>query len=280
MVATYAFFARSADEWRAIRKGCVDAGYPIWLIANIETGFKAYSDDLLQPYAGLFECAYYFALNGAAWNHKPLEQELRETAAFCNRHGATFMPCLWPGYYGAWLTDATASTNRSLGSTRCCAGMTARVCSTHSGCTSPLGTTTTRRRCRRDGSQQKNPAMVRAMSRESKGEPAAKEAEIAFAYLRETMVGRFSGSRRYGCRLPRRRNQGRRSSSERRRRGRRHCSRRAHSAKTGRNANGSFPRRSSRHRRCWCRSSRLRGGKDAHGQVAAGVSRDDLPQES
>ena len=189
VVATYAFFARSADEWRAIRKGCVDAGYPIWLIANIETGFKAYSDDLLQPYAGLFECAYYFALNGAAWNHKPLEQELRETAAFCNRHGATFMPCLWPGYYGAWLNGRNGFYQPFLGFDAllrrydCARMLDAQWL--HVTTWNDHDETTLQTRRLATG----NPAMVRAMSREFKGEPAAKEAEIAFAYLRETMVG-------------------------------------------------------------------------------------------
>lgn len=190
VVDTYTYFAWSADEWRAIRKGCADAGYPIWVIANVERGYEAYSDAKLQPYVGLFDCSYYFSNNGAAWTgHKSLERELRETADFCGRHGAAFMPCLWPGYYGGWLNGRCCYYQPFLGFDAllrrydCARTRNAQWLHVTTWNDHDETTLQTRRLATA------NPAMVRAMSREFKGLSPARESEIQFAYLRETMVG-------------------------------------------------------------------------------------------
>ena len=190
VVDTYTYFAWSADEWRAIRKGCADAGYPIWVIANVERGYEAYSEAKLQPYAGLFECAYYFSNNGIAWaNNKPLEQELRETADFCTRQVALFMPCIWPGYYGGWLNGRCCYYQPFLGFDailrRYDFARTLEVPWLHVTTWNDHDETTLQTRRLATA----NPAMVRAMSREFKGQSPVREPEIQFAYLRETMVG-------------------------------------------------------------------------------------------
>jgi hypothetical protein len=201
VVATYSFFAWTPDEWRAIRKGCADAGYPIGVVANIESGFDNYDDSRLEPYLGTFESAYFFALTGCAWNDtKPLEQEQREAADFCARNGALFMPCLWPGYYGGWLSGRNCFYQPLLGF-----DMLLR----RYGCSRAIDTpwlhiTTwndhdeTTLQSRRLATA--NPALIRAMSREFKGLPPAAKEEIAFAYLRETMAGTVL--RIEGIRLP------------------------------------------------------------------------------
>lgn len=190
VVATYTFFAWSPDEWRAIRKGCADAGHPIWVVANVETGYAAYADERLAPYAGLFDCAYYFSINGAAWSgHKSLERELRETAAFCGRHGACFMPCLWPGYYGGWLNGRNCYYQPFLGFDgllrRYACARTLDAQWLHVTTWNDHDETTLQTRRLATG----NAALIRAMAREFKGEPPAREAEVLFAYLRETLVG-------------------------------------------------------------------------------------------
>ena len=190
IISTYTYFAWSPEEWREIRRGCSEAGYPIWVIANVEQGFTAYSDEKLLPYAGLFEGAYYFSINGAAWaNHKSLEQELQESDAFCKNHGAMFMPCLWPGYYGGWLNGRCSYYQPFRGFDtllrRYDCAQTLKAQWLHITTWNDHDETTLQTRRLTTA----NPAMIRAMSREFKGEEPAKEAEIQFAYLRETLVG-------------------------------------------------------------------------------------------
>lgn len=199
LVGTYTYFGWSAEDWRAIRKGCADAGYPIWVVANIESGYKVYTDERLQPYAGLFECAYFFSNNGVAWvDNKSLEQELREAANFCRSHNARFMPCLWPGYYGGWLNGRCSFYQPFLGFDSllrrygCARTLDAQWLHVTTWNDHDETTMQTRRLTTA------NPAMVRAMSREFKGLPSSGESEMQFAYLRETVVGsllRFEGVR-------------------------------------------------------------------------------------
>ena len=190
VVDTYTFFAWSPDEWRAIRKGCAEAGYPIYVIANIETGYTAYSDAKLDPYAGLVDRAYFFSNNGTAFTgFKSLETENREAADWCARHGAKFMPCLWPGYYGGWLNGRCSYYQPFLGFD---ALLRRWNCAQTLGCDwlhvttwNDHDETTLQSRRLTTG----NPAIVRAMADAFKGRPVAAHADIQFAYLRETIPG-------------------------------------------------------------------------------------------
>ena len=190
VVDTYTYFAWSPDEWRAIRKGCADAGYPIYVIANIETGYTAYSDAKLDPYAGLFERAYYFSNNGCAFTGwKPMETEFDAAAAWCARHGAAFMPCLWPGYYGGWMNGRCCYYQPFLGfgalMRRYDWSRTQRTDWLHVTTWNDHDETTLQSRRLATG----NPPIVRAMSAEFKGAAPAARTEVVFAYLRETMPG-------------------------------------------------------------------------------------------
>ncbi|MBQ0032029.1 MAG: laminin G, partial [bacterium] len=190
VVDTYTFFAWSPEEWRAIRKGCAEAGYPIWVIANIETGYTAYSDAKLDPYAGVIDCAYFFSNNGAAFvDWKPMEAEHAAAAAWCARHGAKFMPCLWPGYYGGWLNGRCCYYQPFLGfdalmrrwdSARAlgCDWLHVTTWNDHDETTLQSRRLTTG-----------NPAIIKAMSDAHKGRSAAARTDVQFAYLRETLPG-------------------------------------------------------------------------------------------
>lgn len=101
VVGTYAFVERGADEWRRIRTACEEAGYPLFLVANVERGLdKPVDEEFLQPFAGTFERAYFFAHTGYAGLSSI--QEARNVQSFGERLGADFMPCLYPGYFGNW----------------------------------------------------------------------------------------------------------------------------------------------------------------------------------
>jgi hypothetical protein len=101
VVNAYTFLGRTPEEWRAVLDGCRDAGYPIYLVANTETFFEPYDDARLEPYADIVDTIYYFSLTGLGGISS--EDENRRAAAFCRRHGKRYMPCLHPGYFGAWM---------------------------------------------------------------------------------------------------------------------------------------------------------------------------------
>lgn len=101
VVATYTWDAWTPDEWRAIREEVKKCGYPLYLIANIDHGYRPFSEDDIRRYAGLFDRQYVFAPPGFT-GIRPLELN-RRCQKICREVGATFMPCVWPGYYGAWF---------------------------------------------------------------------------------------------------------------------------------------------------------------------------------
>ena len=101
VVNAYTFLGHSPEEWREILDGCRAEGFPIYLVANTETFFEPYDDARLEPYTGIFDAIYYFSLTGLAGI--PSEEENRRAADFCRRHGKRYMPCLHPGYFGAWM---------------------------------------------------------------------------------------------------------------------------------------------------------------------------------
>lgn len=101
VVGTYTYLAWTPDEWAEIRRRCAAAGYPIWVMANVETGMSAFSAKRLEPYADQLDGVYFFGLMGMAG--KTMPQEGEEAAAFCRARGKLYMPRLHPAYFGAWL---------------------------------------------------------------------------------------------------------------------------------------------------------------------------------
>ena len=191
VVCTYQFRSRKPGDWRTIRQKCADAGFPLYLVANFMTGFGAVDPNTLAPYAGTFERAYDFAQYGMnRAQRKSLEQETAAGAAFCREHGATYMPCVWPGYYGAWMHGGNCFYQPFCGfDTAQRRFDTWRLVSDadwlHLTTWNDHGETALMPRRLVTG----NRAVVRAMSDEFKGLPLTKKDNVAFAYLRETIPG-------------------------------------------------------------------------------------------
>ncbi len=199
VVCTYTYRAWTPDEWRTIRQGCADAGYPIHVIANIETPFSAFDEKVFAPYAGLFEGAFHFSIMGCGRTpFKSVETEMREADAFCRKNGAAFMPCLWPGYYGGWLSGRCSYYQPFLGfdtlQRRFDAAQALDAQWLHLTTWNDHEETTLQTRRLTTG----NPAIVRAMARAFRGERPAEKADVVFAYLRENIPGtllRFEAQR-------------------------------------------------------------------------------------
>ena len=191
VVCTYTFLRWTPEEWRAIRKECEEAGFPLYLIANVETGFTAFDVKALEPYAGTFERAYHFAHYGMDRNRrKSIERETEECAAFCREHGAVYMPCVWPGYFGAWMMGVNCfyqpfcgfdTAQRRFDTWR----LVPEADWLHLTTYNDHGETSLMPRRLVTG----NRAIVRAMAAEFKGDPLPAEGEVVFAYLREVILG-------------------------------------------------------------------------------------------
>lgn len=191
VVCTYQFRSRKPDAWWTIRQKCADAGFPLYIVANVETGFTAFDSAKLEPYAGTFERAYHFAHYGMdRWRRKSMEQETAECAAFCREHGATYMPCVWPGYFGAWMMGVNCfyqpfcgfdTAQRRFDTWR----LVADADWLHLTTWNDHGETALMPRRLVTG----NRAVVKAMSDEFKGAPPSGKDNVAFAYLREVIPG-------------------------------------------------------------------------------------------
>ncbi len=190
VVATYTYFAWTPDEWAQIRAGCAAAGYPLHLVANVERGFAPFEETKLAAYADQFEAAYYFSLVAQAHGGREvLEDVVRRTASFCDARGKMFVPCLWPGYYGAWLNGRNCFHQPHLGfdtlHRRHQAGGGARTDWLHLTTWNDHDETTLEPRRLTTGLRR----LIRAYAKEFKGQPAAAEVDVQFAYLRETAPG-------------------------------------------------------------------------------------------
>lgn len=191
VVCTYTFLRWTPEEWHAIRKGCEEAGFPLYLIANVETGFNAFDAKALKPYAGTFERAYHFAFYGMdRLRRKSIERETEACAAFCREHGAVYMPCVWPGYFGAWMMGVNCfyqpfcgfdTAQRRFDTWR----LVPEADWLHLTTYNDHGETSLMPRRLVTG----NRAIIRAMADEFKGEPIPEKGEVVFAYLREVIPG-------------------------------------------------------------------------------------------
>ena len=191
VVATFAFLRKTPDEWRAIRKGCEDAGFPLHLVANVETPFKAFDPVKLEPYAGTFERAYHFGCLGMdRGRRKSLEREISECAAFCREHGASYMPSVWPGYFGAWMMGVNCfyqpfcgfdTAQRHFEAWR----LVPEADWLHLTTWNDHAETALMPRRLVPG----NRAAGRAMADEFKGEPPTEKSQVVFSYFREVIPG-------------------------------------------------------------------------------------------
>ena len=190
VVDTYTYFSWTPGEWAQIRRGCADAGYPLYLIANVETGFDSFTEKRLADYADQFDCAYAFSMVAKAHSGKEvLEDVVTRTAAFCDARGKMYMPCLWPGYYGAWLERVNCYYQPFLGfdtlHRRFAAGGGARTDWLHLTTWNDHNETTLEPQRLTSG----NRRLMRSYARAFKGQLPSTENDVHFAYLREVVPG-------------------------------------------------------------------------------------------
>lgn len=102
VIATYAYWRWKPEEWRQLREGLKKAGFELFIIANVDPGvLKSLDAKLLADYADAIDCAYMFGAPGI--NNEHPEENNRILNEFARSRGKLFMPCLHPGYYGAWM---------------------------------------------------------------------------------------------------------------------------------------------------------------------------------
>ena len=106
VVATYTWWNWSASEWAEIRRGCEEAGFPLYLIANLTFSFEPFSDERLAEYADVFDCGYTFGYIGR--NGMSVGENHRRLGEFCVKRGKRWMPGLHPGYVGGWFWGRNA----------------------------------------------------------------------------------------------------------------------------------------------------------------------------
>lgn len=100
-LATYTYHEWTPQEWREMLDGCAKAGYPIYMVGNVKPSCGVLLPDRLANYRDVFDCCYSFAYTGR--ENLTVEEENRGVANWCKANGRLFMPCIHPGYIGAWL---------------------------------------------------------------------------------------------------------------------------------------------------------------------------------
>lgn len=105
VVATYAFQNRPRTDWNDFRRLCREGGRDVYLIANMSAMPHAKTDFAsLEACRDAIDAVYMFDAPGHA--EDPPETTNRELRDWCAAHGKRAMPCLHPGYWGAWLKGA------------------------------------------------------------------------------------------------------------------------------------------------------------------------------
>jgi hypothetical protein len=82
------------------RKGVESAGYPLYLIANIAFGYRHFKEETFEKYSDVFDRVYAFLAPG--FTGIRAEEFHMRSYKVCNKLGKSYMPTLWPAYYGAW----------------------------------------------------------------------------------------------------------------------------------------------------------------------------------
>ena len=101
VIATYTYHEWSSEEWREMIAGCARKGFPLFVVGNVKPSCGLLSPELLDRYRDVFDVCYSFAYTGR--ERLSVEDEDRTVAEWCGRNGKLFMPCIHPGYLGAWL---------------------------------------------------------------------------------------------------------------------------------------------------------------------------------
>ena len=188
VVANYAPWRYTPEEWREILDFCAAAGRPVFLVGDIKKGTGPVTQGVMAKWAPVFDAMYMFAYIGQ--EAMTARDENIGVASFCREHGKLFMASMEPGYIGAWLGRGLGSYKPFRGvdklveeflAIRAAGGdwMHFTTWNDH------LETTMESTRL-----QPANPRILRAFSDEFKGrEPSAEEPEVVFAYRREEVPG-------------------------------------------------------------------------------------------
>ena len=101
VVCFYTYLGWESEEIQSIRAGCEKAGFPLYVIANVDVAFRNLEMEDLIPRLDDFDMYFAFGMRGSG--AKTREEEIAEMSAFAGRHGKRYMATVYPGYYGAWL---------------------------------------------------------------------------------------------------------------------------------------------------------------------------------
>ena len=197
VVATFTHHEWSPDEWRSIREGCERRGYPLFVVGNVKAGCGVLEQGRLERYRDSFDVCYSFAYAG----RERLQEgdENRANAEWCRKNGKMFMPCIHPGYLGAWLKDHNASYHPHQGVDKYLRSLFSALETggewLHFTTWNDLAETALDARVHTPGDVALMREAVAAFKREP---PRAEKADVLFAYHREELPGtllRFEATR-------------------------------------------------------------------------------------
>ena len=101
VIATYCYLDMSVDVWKEIYRITREAGYEIYVLANVAPpSGQELKPEKLKEYLDVFDCLYMFDSPAHARRSPDVNDAI--LTQFCAEHGKRFMPCLHPGYTGAW----------------------------------------------------------------------------------------------------------------------------------------------------------------------------------
>ena len=125
VIATFTHHQWTPDEWLAIRTGCEQRGCPLFIVGNVKAGCGLLEPSRLARYKDSFDVCYSFAYAGR--ERLPEAKENRANADWCKANGKMFMPCIHPGYQGAWLQDHNPSYHPYQGADKFLRGLFSAV---------------------------------------------------------------------------------------------------------------------------------------------------------
>lgn len=101
VIATYEWYGHSSGEWTQIRSAVESAGYPLYLIANMERGYDPITSDLYDTYGDAYDMTYIFSHASLAGEDETTVFQRMQSCSESNN--AAWMGTVWPGYLGAWM---------------------------------------------------------------------------------------------------------------------------------------------------------------------------------
>ncbi|MBS1368729.1 MAG: laminin G [Lentisphaeria bacterium] len=101
VVNFYTFLAWKPEELAAIRAGLKEAGHDIFVIGNIDTGYRRGDAEALRSHVAGADMIYVFGM--AEFDGMTIQDKVRLHERLAAESGRELMTTVYPGYYGAWL---------------------------------------------------------------------------------------------------------------------------------------------------------------------------------